>query len=94
MTDSNDESESPVTASYLSSDGEIEASLRPRSLDDFIGQPRVREQLALVLRGAKQRGGTPDHVLLSGPPGLGKTSMAMIIATVSLYRVLRNCGMV
>ncbi|GAA5054316.1 Holliday junction branch migration DNA helicase RuvB [Nocardia callitridis] len=75
-----DDSESQVSASYLNSDGEIEASLRPKSLDDFIGQPRVREQLALVLRGAKQRGGTPDHVLLSGPPGLGKTSMAMIIA--------------
>lgn len=70
----------PVTARYVSSDGDIEAGLRPKSLDDFIGQSRVREQLALVLRGAKQRGGTPDHVLLSGPPGLGKTSMAMIIA--------------
>jgi Holliday junction DNA helicase RuvB len=74
------DAESQVTASYLKSDGEVEASLRPKSLDDFIGQPRVREQLALVLRGAKKRGGTPDHVLLSGPPGLGKTSMAMIIA--------------
>ncbi|NKY89528.1 Holliday junction branch migration DNA helicase RuvB [Nocardia veterana] len=72
--------ESPVTANYLKSDGDIEAGLRPKSLDDFIGQSRVREQLALVLRGATQRGGTPDHVLLSGPPGLGKTSMAMIIA--------------
>jgi len=72
--------ESQLSAGYLTSDGDVEASLRPQSLDDFIGQPRVREQLALVLRGAKQRGGTPDHVLLSGPPGLGKTSMAMIIA--------------
>ncbi|UGT42927.1 Holliday junction branch migration DNA helicase RuvB [Nocardia yamanashiensis] len=72
--------EATVSPVYQQSDGEIEASLRPKSLDDFIGQPRVREQLALVLRGAKQRGGTPDHVLLSGPPGLGKTSMAMIIA--------------
>ncbi|MCX5045307.1 Holliday junction branch migration DNA helicase RuvB [Aldersonia sp. NBC_00410] len=71
---------STVTARYLSSDGELETSLRPSSLDDFIGQPRVREQLALVLRGAKMRGGTPDHILMSGPPGLGKTSMAMIIA--------------
>lgn len=72
--------ESAVTADFVPSDGEIEASLRPKSLDDFIGQPRVLEQLQLVLTGAKMRGGTPDHVLLSGPPGLGKTSMAMIIA--------------
>ncbi|NNH71502.1 Holliday junction branch migration DNA helicase RuvB [Nocardia uniformis] len=79
-TEYGEHDESPVTASLLRTDGDIEASLRPKSLDDFIGQSRVREQLALVLRGAKQRGGTPDHVLLSGPPGLGKTSMAMIIA--------------
>ncbi|EOM75881.1 Holliday junction branch migration DNA helicase RuvB [Rhodococcus rhodnii] len=69
-----------VSAEYLASDGDIETSLRPRSLDDFVGQPRVREQLQLVLRGATQRGSAPDHILLSGPPGLGKTSMAMIIA--------------
>ncbi|MFX1756794.1 holliday junction DNA helicase ruvb [Rhodococcus gordoniae] len=76
-----DRERSPVTAEHLPSDSDIETSLRPTSLDDFIGQPRVREQLQLVLRGAKLRGGTPDHILLSGPPGLGKTSMAMIIAT-------------
>ncbi|CAM3938205.1 Holliday junction branch migration DNA helicase RuvB [Smaragdicoccus niigatensis] len=73
--------ESQVSAEKLRSDGEIDASLRPRSLDDFIGQPRVREQLGLVLHAAKLRGSTPDHVLLSGPPGLGKTSLAMIIAS-------------
>ncbi|NMM88777.1 Holliday junction branch migration DNA helicase RuvB [Rhodococcus sp. SRB_17] len=72
--------ESPVSAELVTGDGEVEASLRPKSLDDFIGQPRVREQLQLVLTGAKMRGGTPDHILMSGPPGLGKTSMAMIIA--------------
>ncbi len=57
-----------------------EKNLRPKSLDEFIGQQKVRQQLQLVLQGAKQRGVTPDHLLLAGPPGLGKTTMAMIIA--------------
>lgn len=57
-----------------------EAALRPRTLADFVGQDRVREQLAVVLDAARARGGTPDHVLLSGPPGLGKTTLAFIIA--------------
>ncbi|WP_019853637.1 Holliday junction branch migration DNA helicase RuvB [Actinopolyspora mortivallis] len=64
-----------------SGEQEIEASLRPRKLDDFVGQPRVREQLQLVLHGALGRGEQPDHVLFAGPPGLGKTSLAMILAS-------------
>ncbi len=57
-----------------------EAALRPRSLAEFVGQKVVREQLELVLHAAMGRGRAPDHVLLSGPPGLGKTTLAMIIA--------------
>lgn len=60
---------------------EVEASLRPRHLGDFVGQPKVREQLQLVLESAMRRERPPDHILLSGPPGLGKTSLAMIVAT-------------
>ncbi|GGH57884.1 Holliday junction branch migration DNA helicase RuvB [Rothia aerolata] len=58
----------------------IEAALRPKSLDDFVGQKRVRQQLSLLLEASKLRGRSADHVLLSGPPGLGKTTLSMIIA--------------
>ena len=78
--DDEDGEDREVSAALTVGEGDIDASLRPRSLQEFIGQPRVREQLQLVIEGAKNRGGTPDHILLSGPPGLGKTSLAMIIA--------------
>ena len=61
-------------------DRAIESALRPKNLEDFVGQKRVREQLSLLLRSALRRGRPPDHVLLAGPPGLGKTTIAMIVA--------------
>ncbi len=57
----------------------VESALRPTRLDELIGQSRVRDQLDLVLRAARRRGSAADHVLLSGPPGLGKTTLALII---------------
>ena len=59
---------------------DAEASVRPKRLAEFVGQHRVREQLQLLLHSALRRGSPPDHVLLSGSPGLGKTTLAMIIA--------------
>ncbi|MFN3866923.1 MAG: Holliday junction branch migration DNA helicase RuvB [Demequina sp.] len=75
----------PFEASVVSADADAiersnEAALRPTSLDEFVGQRTVRDQLSLVLRAAVSRGATADHVLLSGPPGLGKTTLAMIVA--------------
>jgi Holliday junction DNA helicase RuvB len=73
-----------VTTQFLAptlapQEDEVERSLRPRSLADFVGQRRAKEQLAIALEAAKARGEALDHVLLVGPPGLGKTSLAYIV---------------
>jgi Holliday junction DNA helicase RuvB len=60
-------------------DDEVERSLRPRRFDEFVGQERVKEQLTIALEAARSRGEALDHVLLVGPPGLGKTSLAYIL---------------
>jgi Holliday junction DNA helicase RuvB len=69
-----------TTAEAEGDERAVEAALRPRTLDEVVGQQRVRDQLGLVLEAARRRGRAPDHVLLSGPPGLGQTTLAMIIA--------------
>jgi holliday junction DNA helicase RuvB len=72
---------SSFVAPILRDDDEevVEETLRPRSLDEFVGQERVKEQLSIALIAAKARGESLDHVLLAGPPGLGKTSLAHIV---------------
>ena len=69
-----------VTAPVLApGDDELDGSLRPRRLEDFVGQERIKEQLTISLEATKARGEALDHVLLAGPPGLGKTSLAFIV---------------
>ncbi|GAA1736826.1 Holliday junction branch migration DNA helicase RuvB [Isoptericola hypogeus] len=87
MVDPSDPGQAPeyggerlVTAGADEIERAAEAALRPKRLDEFVGQQVVRDQLSLVLQAALARDAAPDHVLLSGPPGLGKTTLAMIIS--------------
>src|SRR5580692_1617026 len=69
-----------VSSAVRDDERQIEASLRPQRLADFTGQARLKENLSIAIEAAKQRGEAMDHVLLYGPPGLGKTTLATIIA--------------
>ena len=75
-------SETPprIQTPYLVAEDELDRSLRPRRLEEFVGQEPLREQLAVAIEAASARGDALDHVLLAGPPGLGKTSLAQIVA--------------
>src|SRR5690625_3529504 len=70
-----------LSANVLASEIGYEGALRPATLKEFVGQRKVREQLSLLLRAAQMQQRTPDHILLAGPPGLGKTTLSMIVAT-------------
>src|SRR6266567_6846420 len=69
-----------VAAARVDEDAQYEAGLRPRLLDEYIGQDRIRENLQVAIAAARQRQEPLDHVLLYGPPGLGKTTLAYVVA--------------
>jgi len=73
-------SERFVAPAVREDEREFDAALRPRTLDEFVGQDRVKEQLGLLIQGARARGEFADHLLFSGPPGLGKTTLAGIVS--------------
>jgi Holliday junction DNA helicase RuvB len=81
-----------LSGSALDEDRQFELSVRPRLLNDFIGQARVKDNLAIAIQAAKRRGDALDHVLLSGPPGLGKTTLAGILANELDVRIETTSG--
>src|SRR6188508_3140117 len=81
-----------ITTARVEEDAQYEAGLRPRMLDEYIGQDRIRENLQVAIAAAKHRQEPLDHVLLHGPPGLGKTTLAYVIANEMGVQVRATSG--
>ena len=76
----NTEAERFISSSMNAGDEELDRSLRPKSIGDYVGQEQVKANLKVFIESSKKRGDSLDHVLLYGPPGLGKTTLSHIIA--------------